>query len=249
MTRPWHEELFDERYLTFYADVFAEGASADEVEFIDRALALPPGASILDLGCGFGRHAIPLAQRGYRVTGFDASEHLLGVAKKMADSLGASLTWVHGDMRRLAGVAPVDACVCLYTVFGYFDDDENAAVLSRIFDVVRPGGRLLLDVDNPISILPHTPYERWDEAPHGVRRERQRYDALTARLIGERTLFPKRGGRLDLPDSSVRVYPPHELGRMLTAAGFELEQIHGSLTGAPIDWRRSRTQTWLVRRP
>jgi len=68
---PWYQEFFGEDYLRMYALTLWSERTAREVEGIVRLLGLPPGSSILDLCCGHGRHAIPLAQSGYRVTGQD----------------------------------------------------------------------------------------------------------------------------------------------------------------------------------
>jgi SAM-dependent methyltransferase len=246
--KPWYEGLFDERYLVFYEEAFHAGASAAEIEFIDRALGIAPGSHILDLGCGFGRHAIPLATKGYRVTGVDLSETLLDAARKLAVELGVEVQWVRRDLRDLGGLGPFDACVCLYTVLGYFSDEENARGLAQVHEVLRPGGVLLLDVDNPLSIVPRLPEERWSETARGVRRESHDYDAITGRLTSQRAILLGEGRRLTLPDSSVRLYAPHEIAALLRAAGFEIEQLHGGLQGAPFQWKRSTMQSWVARR-
>jgi SAM-dependent methyltransferase len=244
----WYEELFDDRYLVYYEDALLRGATADEIDFIERALALDPGSSILDLGCGFGRHAIPLALRGFRVTGADLSESLLRAARSMATELGAEVEWVRHDLRQPIGPGPFDACVCLYTVFGYFSDEENARVLGRVRDALRPDGLFLLDLDNPLPLLPHLPADRWDETARGIRHERHEYDPLSARILSRRTLIGQNGARMSLPQSSVRLYYPHEIARLLGAAGFAVEQVHGGIQGRPLDWRRSTMQSWVARR-
>jgi SAM-dependent methyltransferase len=244
----WYEELFDDRYLIYYENALLAGASAVEIDFIDRALALGAESSLLDLGCGFGRHSIPLALRGYHVTGVDLSDSQLGAARTIAAELGAQIEWVRRDLRDLAGMGPFDACICLYTVLGYFSDEENAHVLASVHDLLRPEGLLLLDIDNPLSLLPRLPEERWDETARGVRHERHEYDPLHARLVSSRTLITGGGSRMKLPESSVRLYYPHEIARLLRDAGFEVEQVHGGLQGAPLDWRRSAMQSWVARR-
>jgi SAM-dependent methyltransferase len=245
----WYEELFDERYLIFYEEAFEAGASAEEIDFIDRALGLPAGSHILDLGCGFGRHAIPLAHRGYRVTGIDLSQTLLDAAQKIARQLGTEVAWLHRDMRQLGDAGPFDACVCLYTAFGYFGDDDNARVLAEVRERLRPGGALLLHVDNPLAIVPRVPDERWSEGSRGVRRESHEYDALTGRLVSKRAILLGEGRRLDLPTSSVRLYAPHETAALLRGVELEIEQLHGGLRGEAFQWKRSPMQAWVARRP
>jgi len=244
----WYRELFDQRYLLFFEDLVQQGAALEEIDFIDQSLALAAGSRILDLGCGFGRHAIPLAERGYAVTGLDLSQDLLDVARQLGERLRVHVDWLQRDMRDLSGLEAFDGCVCLYTAFGYFADDENLAVLRAVRDVLAPEGRLLLHVNNSLALVPHLPEESWSEGPRGVRRESHRYDAMTGRVISDRTLYANQGERLSLPTSSVRLYAPHELGQMLREAGFEIEQVHGGLRGESLRWQHSRMPAWIARR-
>ena len=92
-------------------------------------------------------------------------------------------------MRALEGLGPFAACVCLYTAFGYFDDEQNAAVLSGIADVLEPGGKLVLDVTNPLALLPDWPSERpnrdWDAFAGWVADDVRRYSGATPDLTVE----------------------------------------------------------------
>jgi SAM-dependent methyltransferase len=183
------------------------------------------------------------------VTGLDRSPELVAAARALAGELGASVEWLERDLRLLAGLGPFDAALCLFTVFGYFSDAENEAVLRGIYELLAPGGQLLLDVDNPHAIVPHLPREHWSEAPRGVRRERHEYDALSGRMLSDRRLLAGSGTTMKLPRSSVRLYYPHELRALLARAGFAVEQLHGGLRGRPFDAGRSLMQSWIVRRP
>jgi 2-polyprenyl-3-methyl-5-hydroxy-6-metoxy-1,4-benzoquinol methylase len=244
----WYEELFDQRYLEFYGELQQRGPAREDAEFADRALGLQPGARVLDLGCGFGRHAVALAELGHHVTGLDLSETLLAHAAHLAQEHHVALELVRRDLRQLQGLGPYDACVCLYTVLGYFDDDENAGVLHAVSELLEPRGALLLDVTNPLGLLGHLTGEKWREVPAGVTRERSEYDPLTGRLRAERVLYRSDGRREPIPTSLVRLYAPYELRRLLELAGFETEQLHGGLRDEPFDWRRSPRQVWVARK-
>jgi len=117
-----------------------------EIEFIRRQIPDPPFRRILDLCCGEGRHAIPMARLGYDVTGVDTNEAALAVARQ---SSGSNARFMRRDMRELHLLAePYDAVLCMWQSFGYFDDATNAAVLKQIAEIMSPGGRLILDVYN-----------------------------------------------------------------------------------------------------
>src|SRR2546430_15828484 len=81
---PWYKTFFGEDYLHIYEPILTPERTQRDVDGIVNLFALPQGSSILDLCCGHGRHAIPLAQRGYMVTGLDLSEVFLREAEKEA---------------------------------------------------------------------------------------------------------------------------------------------------------------------
>src|SRR5262249_56271967 len=92
---------------------------------VERALALPRGSTVLDIGCGLGLHAVELAVRGYLVVGIDVSLPMLSRAADEAQERGLHINFLHGDMREMSFDGEFDAVICLGTTFGYFDDDTN----------------------------------------------------------------------------------------------------------------------------
>ena len=245
---PWYDTLFDHRYVGFYEELLDVAVAARDVAFLDRAMALSAGCRVLDLGCGFGRHAVELAARGYRVTGVDLSAPMLEMAHALAAERSVSVDFVQRDMRQIADLGPFDACACIYTVLGYFDDDENASVLAGLHDVLVPDARVALDLTNPLVMFKAWPASVWKETTVGVRHEASRYDPMTGRVLTERVLFPREGGRATLPTSEVRLYAPYEVARLLKQTGFEVEQVYGAMSDTPLQWNRSPRQVWIARR-
>jgi SAM-dependent methyltransferase len=245
----WYEEFFDERYLRFYPVLRRHPVAPEEAALVLRMLGLEPGQRLLDLGCGTGRHSVALAQLGLEVVGLDLSEALLARARASAAEAGVEVTWLRRDMRDLDDLDPFDACVSLYTAFGFFGDEEDQEVLRQVAAALRPGGRLLLDLTNHLGYLRRFPAEVWRETDEAVTRERNRYDALGGVLITARTAFLKQGGAVELPESRVRAYLPHEVQAMLRRAGFALERLLGALAeDAPFSWADSPNQVYLCRR-
>jgi len=99
--RPWYEDLFADVYPRAWVPLFRPERTAQQVEGNITLLNLPAGSSILDLACGHGRIAIPLAQRGYRVTGLDLSKPFLKRADSDAKAAGVQLHTIHRDMREI----------------------------------------------------------------------------------------------------------------------------------------------------
>jgi ubiquinone/menaquinone biosynthesis C-methylase UbiE len=101
MDEPWYVKLFDEDYLRYYTAGLTPELTHKEVDFILARLALEPGAKILDLCCGHGRHAIELARRGLTVTGQDLSAAALARARENARQDAVEVRWVQADMRQI----------------------------------------------------------------------------------------------------------------------------------------------------
>ncbi len=159
--------MYDEDYLYFFAApgdisefavhgpvVPGTGLAGEAVaELAWRLLDLRPGMSVLDLACGHGELANRLAARGCAVTSLDSSAVFLDRARAGAAAAGVSVDYVAGDMRQIPWASRFDRVISWSTAFGYFDDTVNRAVLDGIVRVLRPGGRLAMDLDNLTRFL------------------------------------------------------------------------------------------------
>ncbi|OGP81105.1 MAG: hypothetical protein A2Z13_07950 [Deltaproteobacteria bacterium RBG_16_64_85] len=243
--RPWFETIFDERYPELFGPI--EGNAEEEVEEILGFLRLPAGAAVEDLGCGRGRHAIPLARRGYRVAGVDISENMLRLARSRAEREGVQVEWVKEDMRTFCRQDAFDLALSLFTSFGYFSDAENQTVLDNIGKSLKQGGALLLDLRNAgKGLLRLEDLDKTMKVPSGSLRMSVRFDRRTMRAKAEHTLTRPDGIRISSA-FDVRVYSMEELWKMLRRAGMEVRDFYGSLSGAPFTDESTRLVTLAVR--
>jgi SAM-dependent methyltransferase len=240
--------MYDDDYLHFFASSESgrapthgpvvgtafTGAEA-AADLVWRLLDLQPGMSVLDLGCGHGQLANTLAARGCRVTGLDSSTVFLDRARADAEALSVDVEYVPGDMRALpAWTDRFDRLVNWTTAYGYFDDDTNRAVLAEIARVLRPGGRLAMDLDNTAKFLAsYTPSRITATRDNGdMLVDRHLLDPLTSRFEVERTVL--RDGRARTLTFVKRLFAFPELRDWLIAAGFGNVAGHGE-DGRPLD--------------
>jgi len=115
------------------------------IEFVREML--PAAQRILDVGCGYGRIAIPLAEAGHNVVGVDISEDMLQEARRRASEVGIPVEWLLGDMCNLPqGDQSFDVVLCLWLTFHeLYQESEQLAALREMIRVLRPGGWALLD--------------------------------------------------------------------------------------------------------
>jgi len=225
--RPWFEEVFDEDYLRTLPFMTAD-QTLREVAFIKDALSPPADGHILDVACGYGRHAIELSQRGLRVTGLDLSLPLLIRAADESQRRALSVNFVHADMREMAFDSQFDGAYCVLSSFGYFDEDTNLKVATSICRALKPGGRFLLDTLNRDYIVSDLPTRVWWEGDGCVVLEEVDFNFHTSRVIIRRSVVFQDGRQME-QDISIRAYSLHELGKMLRQAGFRVLDVSGSL--------------------
>ncbi len=165
MTNKVFGHEYADQYDLLYGDKDYE-AECDLIESVFHKHAQGPVKTILDLGCGTGNHALPLARRGYRVTGVDFSEEMLTRARQKAAALElpsgyVAPTFVQGDVRSVDVGQPFDAVLMMFAVLGY--QLTNADVLAALQTVRRhlsPGGLFVCDVWYGPAVLTIRPSER-----------------------------------------------------------------------------------------
>lgn len=226
-SKPWYEEIFDENYLRTLPFMTAE-QTLREVDFLQAALNPAKGARLLDVGCGYGRHAIELVQRGLEVTGLDLSLPLLMRAAEESQRRNLTVELVHGDMRKMAFERQFDGAYCMLTTFGYFDEESNLNVAEAMGRALKPGGRLLLDVINRDYIVGDLPARIWWEGDGCVVLEEVEFNFNTNRLMTHRSVVFDDGRQLD-QEISLRAYCLHDLGKLLRQAGFRVLEVSGSI--------------------
>lgn len=249
-------DVFGGTYAAAYDALYGDKDYAAEVELLERLFETygeGPVRTVLDLGCGTGSHAVPLAERGYRVVGVDRSEAMLAQARRKAEAGGAAprTRFVAGDVTAVQlEEHGFDAALLMFAVLGY--QRENADVRAALGTArahLRHGGLLVFDVWYGPAVLTERPAQRVKSIPTAdgevVRLASGDLDArrhLTTvhyevwRLQGERLVDRARESH------AMRFFFPRELELYLELSGFELVRL-----GAfPEVEREPDASTWNV---
>ena len=240
------DAFFSDFYLRAHADEEGDVEADVQAQAAARLAACPAGGDLLDVPCGYGRHAIALARAGYRVVGVDRSRTLLAEARRRAGEGPPEL--VEADYRELPFAdASFDAALNLFSSLGYLGDEEDAKVLGEIRRVLRPDARLVIEIMHRDRLVHAFRETDWRMVGAGrLLLEQRTFDAASGVAQTTQTLIDKTGER-DSRSFSVRVYTATELVAMLMRAGFEEAKCYGDLDGG-----RFGTTTRLVivaRRP
>ena len=159
-----HPIIYDQRrfeeMLTFSAEQLNDAYSrmdmdnqpwtrgtAREVDQLLRLAKFPEGGTLLDIGCGQGRHSIELARRGFRVTGVDVSA--TNIEKAQIKAGDAPVEFKQWDARKRLPGKSFDCAICLYDVIGsYRTIEDNVAIVRQLANKLRKGGRAVVSVMN-----------------------------------------------------------------------------------------------------
>jgi len=224
----WFETFFQGPAVDFWTRAMTPAFTLADVDFLEKTFDVKPGARILDVPCGNGRHSIELARRGYRVTGIDLSDEFLAAARA---GLGAD--WRQGDMRALELEASAfDGAFCFSNSFGYLDHAGVKSFLSALAGALKPGARLIIETGMTAeSILPAMVQKRWHRFGDLIILSENRYDPWESCLHIDYTFV--RDGTIETRPTAHYVFTAVELRRMLDAAGFDALALQGSVAGEP----------------
>jgi SAM-dependent methyltransferase len=224
----WFETFFQGPAVDFWTRAMTPALTLADVDFLGKTFDVKPGARLLDVPCGNGRHSIELARRGYRVTGVDLSQDLLAAARAELDT-----DWRLGDMRALdLESSAFDGAFCFGNSFGYLDHVGVDAFLSALAVALKPGARLVIETGVAAeSILPALVQKRWHRLGDLLVLSENRYDAAASRLDIDYTFV--RGSSVETRPASSYVFTVAEIGRMLGQAGFDVVALHGGVAGEP----------------
>lgn len=208
----------------------------EEVDFLVQALGLRGRERILDLACGFGRHALELARRGYPVVGVDVTPEYVEDARASARAEGLTIDFREGDALALAARAEFDAVLSMADgAIGYFDSEEENL---RLFDVIaaalKPGGKHVLAVCSADHARKHFPRRHWEAGARRLSLADFRWNERESRMIYRGHHFPYGEPLPAVPDAfpedgqkGTRLYGLSELEGILAARGLEVLNAFG----------------------
>jgi SAM-dependent methyltransferase len=245
--KAWYDDVFAEHFMFLTPPTWDETTQRD-AQFIHDQLGLREGASVLDVGCGDGHHAIALAKLGLHVTGVDNSLAMLLAAAQHKEAAGVDdqhVTFMHGDMRRLPRDREFQAVICVGTTFGYFEEEQNRQCLQEMFDRLAVGGRLLLHVFNRDFVAPHLPSRSWWQGRRCMVIDEAEMNFFANRLRVHRTIIFDDGRQFE-HFMFMRAYTVQDLGKAMSQLGLRVVEVSGSRDTRARFYGSASPDIWIV---
>jgi SAM-dependent methyltransferase len=218
--------------------------TAKQVDFLVRELNLTGRERILDLACGFGRHSLELARRGYAVVGVDITPAYIEDARATARQEGLNAEFLCADLRDLTYDGEFDVVLNLADgAIGYLEDDEeNGKLFHVIARALKPGGTSVMDICSREHAELHFPKKHWEIGSRQISLPVFDYEPQTRRMlfggfdlvIGEVCLPPQSVEAC----SSTRLYSYDEVRELFAPLGVKTLRGYGDYDETvPLDHR------------
>lgn len=226
------EDFWTRSYPVLFSPERFDRAS-EEVEAL-MELTGCTGGKALDLCCGPGRHAIPLAKRGFDVTGVDLSEYLLGEARARAEAAKVSVEWVAQDMRDFLRPGTYDLILNLFTSFGYFATEaDDMRTLKNMVESLHDDGVIVIDTLGKEALAERLHADRPPIEERDGSLMIQRVDVTDDWCRAKIEWIVVKGDKLDRISFEHTLYSGKELRELMNWAGLSSVDLYGDIDGRP----------------
>jgi SAM-dependent methyltransferase len=225
----WYENFFSGINCEMWEKAIPEDWTQKEVSFLVDVLQIGNGGSILDIPCGTGRLAMPLAKKGFQVTGVDISkEFIKGLAHRVKVE-NLSIQGIQGNILTLPLTGSFDGAYCMGNSFGYFDYQGMNVFIQKVAACLKPGSRFVINSGMLAeSILPRIPPNKSfiiEDLTMHVENEYVVKDSyLVSHLTYTKTNFAEKH------KFKHYVYTMGEIKRLLASAGLQISYMYNSFT-------------------
>lgn len=239
-SKPWYDR--DDIWADIEPAIFSSisiNKASEHIDNIVKLLNLNQDMQILDLCCGVGRHTLELARRGFNVVGVDRNETFLRKAKDKAEKEKLNIEFIREDMRAFRRPELFDIVININTSFGYFENPEDdKTVVKNIYESLRDGGRLLIEMSSKEIIAKIFSKRDWDEYDDLILLQERKVEDNWNRMFMRWIII--KAGQMKEVEMTVRLFSASEMCNLLMECGFGNIDVYGSLEGIPFDQNATR---------
>lgn len=238
----WYHNFFHGLPQAAWKAAQTEEQTHLDLELLVETLDFGPDDRLLDIFCGYGRHALPLARMGARVTGVDISDEYIAELETAVEAEKLSLITIAADFltipeTELGAMGSFDAAYCLGNSFSFFPRPDMRIFLMRIARLLKPGGRFLVHTEMLAeSVLPDYQARNWqpvgDDGDEPILfLVENEYVPMESRIDSHLTYV--RAGQTQTRTAQHFVYTLADVRGLFADAGLTILDCYGSIDGEP----------------
>jgi SAM-dependent methyltransferase len=240
----WNDPHIAQEMLKAHLDPSHDAASRrpqtieSTTNWLIEHLCLQSGDTILDLGCGPGLYAVPLAGHGMNVTGIDYSQNSIDYARSISKELHLPITYLHQDFLTIDYESQFDLVLQVYGELCVFSPSLRDQLLRKVNRALKPGGRFVFDVTTRAHRRQHGLQNGWYVSQTGFWKPTAHlvlesgFDYPEHDVYLDQYIVVEENGQLSLYRNWFLDYSLETLTCVLQAQGFKIEEVWSNLTGA-----------------
>ena len=247
MTTPIKNEWYEDFFAGLNCEIWERAATTEwtqqEADFLVVTLNVKPGAALLDIPCGFGRHTLKLAKRGFSMTGIDISAEFVRKLREQVAAEQLPVQVIQGDLLTTNITSAFDGAYCLGNSFGYVDYEGMGVFVEKVASVLKPGAHFVVNSGLVAeSILPNFP-----QTKHYVLGDLT-MDIRNEYVVGESYMATEltytKGDHVEKQYFKHYVYTLSEIKRLLARFGLQTVAVYNSTEQQP--YQLGDAQLYLV---
>ncbi|MCD4737515.1 MAG: class I SAM-dependent methyltransferase [Bacteroidales bacterium] len=229
--KKWYEQLFSNYSGSYDKESFTQG-TINEVDFIENEIGFNKNTTILDVGCGTGRHSIELAKRGYRVTGIDLSDDQIQRAINKAAKANVKTEFLIKDARSFSFEDQFDLVIMICEgAFPLMETDEmNFSILQNATKSLKNEGKLIFTTLNGLYPLFHSVKDFINKNAEDMKYEQNTFNLMTFRDHSTFEVTDDLDNKKTI-HSDERYYVPSEITWLLKSLKYKSIEIFGCEVG------------------
>jgi 2-polyprenyl-3-methyl-5-hydroxy-6-metoxy-1,4-benzoquinol methylase len=220
-----NDTYFDGHYKDIWKSTIPAELTVKEVDFMLKYFSLQPGNKVLDIMCGYGRHAIALAEKGIAVTAVDNLEAYVNEVKEFAEKEALPIRAVKENILRYKDGGRFDLAICMGNSLNFFNAEDSVHILKNIAGILNPNGHLLINTWSLTEIVVKSFTSRsWTES-NGLKFIHDSEYLFHPTRIEWDSFILSPDGSMEKKKAIDYIFSVSEMESMLNEAGFAMEEI------------------------
>lgn len=221
-----NDSFFDGQYKDIWKFMIPAQLTDKEVEFMIPYFNLKEGSKVLDLMCGYGRHAIALAKKGMDVMAVDNLADYIDEVKATTASENLNINAIQSDVLSFSTDERFDLVLCMGNSINFFNATDTGKLLGNISSFLNPGGHLLINSWSLAEIAIKSFKERAESEIGDKKFVTQSQFLFHPSRIEAESTFTDKDGNTEIKKGIDYIFSINEMGTMLTNAGLSLKEVY-----------------------
>ena len=223
-----NNSFFEGSYKDVWRKLIPQGLTEAEADFIEATCGLKTGHRVLDIMCGYGRHALELGKRGMEVTAIDNLEDYIQEINEKAANQSIHVKGVQADVVAVELNGTYDAIICMGNSFSFFNSADALQILQNLSAHIKQGGKLIINswMIGEIAIR-HFKEKDWYYVGTYKCLIDNKYLLHPSRIESEQHII-HQNGEIEVTEGVDYIFTIAELEALLKEASFTLKQVYST---------------------